>query len=151
MFYCPQMFFGYNDLYDVAFDIGTDMKTDKFEFSYGDMDYVFWIWKGDYLNLGAGAEIGIYYGGGNHKRASSALAMYMQINLYVDGKHVGTVASTEWWQTIFDSNSLKIDASRISVEYILDFHNVGMYYAFKTKWSERWYFYDPAMTAVLRF
>ncbi len=39
--------------------------------------------------------------------------------------------STEWWQTIFDSNSLKTDASRISVEYILDFHNVGMYYAFK--------------------
>ena len=60
--------------------------------------------------------------------------------------------STEWWQTIFDSNSLKIDASRISVEYILDFHNVGMYYAFKN--SERakvWYFCDYAMTAVLRF
>ena len=60
--------------------------------------------------------------------------------------------STEWWKTVFDSNSLKIDASRISVEYILDFHNVGMYYAFKNSGeAEGWYFHDPAMTAILRF
>ena len=77
--------------------------------------------------------------------------MYMQINLYIDGKPAGTVVGTEWWQTIFNSNYLKVDASRISVEYILDFRNEKMYYAFKDKWSGKWYFHDPAMTAILRF
>lgn len=36
------------------------MEKAKFEFSSGERDYIFWAWKGDYLNLGAGAELGIY-------------------------------------------------------------------------------------------
>ena len=151
LFICPQMFFGYTDLYDVVFDFATDMESDKFEFSYRGTEYVFWIWKGDYLNLGAGAEIGLYFGRGDHKLVNLAASMYMQINLYIDGKPAGTVVGTEWWQTIFNSNYLKVDASRISVEYILDFRNEKMYYAFKDKWSGKWYFHDPAMTAILRF
>ena len=36
------------------------MDKRRYEFSVGDSDYVLWAWKGDYINLGAGAELGIY-------------------------------------------------------------------------------------------
>jgi RHS repeat-associated protein len=51
---------GYNSLYDAIFDFGTSMETYFFQFSCGENNYRFWAWKGDYINLGAGAELGIY-------------------------------------------------------------------------------------------
>lgn len=63
--------FGYNALYDAAFAHGTNsnMRKEQFFFySYVDLglfdintgDYVLWIWRGDYLNCGPGAEMGVY-------------------------------------------------------------------------------------------
>ena len=57
---CWQQFFGYNEFYDWAFSLGTDMRREKFIFKCNEKEYIFWAWKGDYLNLGAGAELGIY-------------------------------------------------------------------------------------------
>lgn len=60
-FDCWQQYFGFTDLYDVVFDCSTSMKYGKFDFDIdndGYTDYVLWAWKGDYLNLGAGAELG---------------------------------------------------------------------------------------------
>lgn len=52
---------GYNDFYDTVFHYATSMNKAKFQFSDDDgNDYNLWAWKGDYLNLGAGAEMGIY-------------------------------------------------------------------------------------------
>lgn len=59
---------GYNILYDEIFRIGTydvinNTKTiskEMFKFSVGSEKYVVWVWRGNYLNLGAGAEIGLY-------------------------------------------------------------------------------------------
>lgn len=51
---------GYISMYDFFFSLGGPIFKDKYEFSTSDNDYVIWIWKGDYWNLGAGAEIGIY-------------------------------------------------------------------------------------------
>lgn len=53
---------GYNDIYDDIFHLGTfgNMDRNKFEFNCDGENYVIWTWKGDYLNLGSGAEIGIY-------------------------------------------------------------------------------------------
>lgn len=61
-FDCWQQFFGYTDLYDVVFDSSTSMRSAKFPFDTngdGYDDYILWAWKGDYLNLGAEAELGI--------------------------------------------------------------------------------------------
>ena len=57
-----QSTFGYNNLYDDVFRIGTDgnMRYEKFPFTHNNEQYVFWIWRGNYLNLGAGAEVGFY-------------------------------------------------------------------------------------------
>ena len=60
---CLQQYAGYNDFYDFMFNLGTQMEKQKFPFRYDGQDYILWAWKGDYLNLGAGAEMGIYYGG----------------------------------------------------------------------------------------
>lgn len=57
-----QATFGYNDLYDDVFRIGTggNMRFEKFPFELGGQQYIFWMWRGNYLNLGAGCEIGFY-------------------------------------------------------------------------------------------
>lgn len=57
---CIQKQFGYCDLYDEVFDFATTMKREKFEFTSGGRRYIFWAWKGHYLNLDAGAEMGFY-------------------------------------------------------------------------------------------
>lgn len=57
---CMQRKFGYCDLYDEVFNFATTMDKEKFEFTSGGKRYIFWTWKGNYLNLGAGAEMGFY-------------------------------------------------------------------------------------------
>ena len=55
---------GYDTIYDTAFSLGGPIYRQRYKFtttSDGITKYfVIWIWKGDYWNLGAGAEIGIY-------------------------------------------------------------------------------------------
>ena len=54
---------GYNWVYDAVFKTATNdnMKHYELEFNMDDgKQYILWIWRGDYLNLGAGAEIGLY-------------------------------------------------------------------------------------------
>lgn len=58
-------FVGYNDLYDGVFKAagvvnGSAPDIYKEEFMMNGETYIIWAWKGDYINLGAGAEIGIY-------------------------------------------------------------------------------------------
>ena len=57
---CMQRKFGYCDLYDEVFNYVTTMMYEKFEFTSQGQRYIFWTWKGHYLNLGAGAEMGFY-------------------------------------------------------------------------------------------
>ena len=56
-FDCWQQLFGYNNLYDFFFDLGTSCEPAKFPFTYNGKEYIIWMWKGDYINLGAGAEL----------------------------------------------------------------------------------------------
>ena len=58
-----QKSFGYTDLYDLVLELGTfgNTRRKKFQFSpNGEKKHIVWMWRGDYYNLGAGAEIGIY-------------------------------------------------------------------------------------------
>ena len=83
-FDCWQQYFGYNDFYDFMFDIGTSMESDKFKFDYNRMWYIIRIWKGNYINLGAGAELGIYYdrNGGPCWKVNKNLWQRMTLTLY---------------------------------------------------------------------
>lgn len=57
---------GYNDSYDLIFDgLGAIHLTEnshwKSEFIYGEYEYRIEAWKGNYLWMGVGAELGLYY------------------------------------------------------------------------------------------
>jgi hypothetical protein len=53
---------GYSDHYDAIFRFfaESNMKREKFPFSVGEETFIIWMWKGDYVNLGGGAETGLY-------------------------------------------------------------------------------------------
>ncbi len=51
---------GYNDFYDWVFDVATSMNRMKLDFEENNKNYVIWAWKGNYLTLVAGSEVGFY-------------------------------------------------------------------------------------------
>ena len=103
---CWQLHWGYNDLYDFAFDSLTSMNRGKFKFGSGDDMFTLWMWKGDYFNFGAGGEIGIYKGNKWHVDCytQSKLKMNLDIRLK-DGTQVldwDAADSYQWWITGFN-------------------------------------------------
>jgi len=140
---CWQKYFGYNDLYDLAFYMGTDMKRNRYEFSHNGKDWVLWAWKGDYLNLGAGAELGIYnrlyvFGqhGTRHWLAATDHSMKMELHLTYGGKSIVDYEPSEkqWWITGFNPFYQNVKASQLKATFRLTFNTSDMfnsYYAAK--------------------
>ena len=108
-FNCWQQYAGYMYLYDVAFDIGTDMAAEEFFFTYAGQGYTIWMWKGDYINLGAGAELGIYRGSSGIRTVDKGLAMQMGMTLHYRGRLIIDYYPEEeqWWITGFNPPILK--------------------------------------------
>ena len=163
-FDCPQgsLFngnLGYNGLYDVAFDFGTKMRNKPFYFSSGGNDYVLWAWKGDYLNMGAGAELGIYikakgiFGRLGHYKVDKSLAMDMCLDLTLNGKNVGSFQGYHWWATSFNPSVQGVNPDDLSALFTVDFNDEQMYNDFKNKYEEdsHWSFDDSANSAILKF
>lgn len=112
-----QKVFGYNDVYDKVFFTFTRQNVDfeKFEFSSGDIEYVIWTWRGDYLNLGSGAEIGLYYKPDSlgvtdivHWQSVN-FVVPMTLNLYnyytntrINNVFCWTPSAGQWWITGFN-------------------------------------------------
>lgn len=119
---CWQQFGGYTDAYDKVFDFFCDMEADRsLTFKAGGEEYTLWRWKGDYLNLGAGGEIGIYKGEGDFKQC--AVDDELKISMHVDyGDGTSTDWSDEtWWATSFNPNKQRYRAEDISITYTVDF------------------------------
>ncbi len=144
-------FVGYNDLYDEGFNFfsstfGGGMAPDKFDFNYDGENYILWAWKGDYLNLGAGAEMGIYKGGEPHWFVDKSLAMPMTLQLLdKDNKEIfnWTPEELKWWVTGFDPSKKGVGASDLTAIFTIDFSdNKEMYKAFYEMWQDdtRWTF-----------
>lgn len=132
-----QRIFGYNDLYDIAFDIGTSMVSKKFPFTYNGTEYILWAWKGDYINLGAGAELGIYYGGEPHWLVDRSLAMDMALWVDYNGNEIINYQpyDFQWWITAFNPNYRNVNANDLSVSVYVEFNDWGMFNAFKAKYG----------------
>ena len=141
-FDCWQQYFGFNDFYDFVFDLCTSMERRKFEFKSGSKWYVLWAWKGNYINLGAGAELGIYYNNnhGPHWSVDKALAMDMSLDLKYRGSSIIKYHKTTWWITGFNPNPKYFDvkASELKVTYTIRFKNTKMYSNFKKEHSKAW-------------
>lgn len=138
-FDCWQQYFGYNKGYDFIFDIGTSMKAATFDFSYGGRSYRLWAWKGDYINLGAGAELGIYYyGAAGHWLVDKGQAMNISMTLKYNGSTIISYSAKKWWLTGFNPRYLNKSASSLTVTFIVTFNSRGMYDAFMGRNSKYW-------------
>ena len=152
---CWQRGAGYNNLYDSVFGLGTSMMSAKFPFSYNGSGYTIWAWKGDYLNLGAGAELGIYRGSSGHRTVDTSLAMWMGMIVKYNGNSIVRYFPDEdqWWITGFNPDYLKVDAKDLRATIGVGFNVPGMYWAFKNQWGgdSRWVFYDLLNLAIFQF
>ena len=152
-FDCWQQYFGYNDLYDIAFDAATSMNSKKFPFSYAGEDYILWAWKGDYINLGAGAELGIYYGSEPHWSVDKSLALPMSLNLDYNGVSIISYSETTWWVTGFNPNYQNVREGCLTATYTVDFSSCkNMYYCFMMAYPRgSWTYNAAAYTATYIF
>ena len=152
-FDCWQQYFGYNDFYDFMFDIGTSMKNEKFPFNSNGKSYILWAWKGNYINLGAGAELGIYYGGGPHWLVDKKLAQNMSMELKYRGKIIISYSEKTWWITGFNPNPKYLDAkaSDLNVEFTVEFTKSSLYRSFKNAWRQKWSYNDSKHSVSYSF
>ena len=130
------------------------MSAVSFPFTHNGMEYIIWVWKGDYINLGAGAELGIYFGGGPHWFASKYLSMPMSVSLEHHGTNIISHSSDTWWITGFNSNYLNILPYCLTATFSLDFSgNPGMYNSFYGAYngSPGWSFNHNTHTAAFIF
>lgn len=179
---------GYNDGYDNVFDSairtsGNTMdkkKSVEFEVDFdgdGEIDktYMFWSWKGDYMNLGAGAETGIYeYYSDTHWLTATDKATDMELTLYHNGEKLYSYSpygnknlwnnGAQWWITGFDARTQNVKAEDLEAITIIDFSEMEngeiMYEAFRdaterekengeTDETAGWSFSDDTYTATL--
>ena len=124
-------FVGYNDLYDDVFKAagvvnGSAPDIYKEEFMMNGETYIIWAWKGDYINLGAGAEIGIYKKGiGNHYFTATGLSQKMQLSLK-DTKNNNTIfdynpTERQWWVNGFNPNHQGVQAKELESITVIQF------------------------------
>lgn len=152
---CLQQYAGYNDFYDFMFNLGTQMEKQKFPFRYDGQDYILWAWKGDYLNLGAGAEMGIYYGGEPHWLVDTNLTLNMA--LFVEYNHRMIISFTPkekyWWITGFNPYYQSPNIKMLKVTVRVRFDNPTMFMAFYIKHhrNPHWKFVPQWYTGVLEF
>ena len=139
-FDCWQQLFGYNNLYDFFFDLGTSCEPAKFPFTYNGKEYIIWMWKGDYINLGAGAELGIYTGGEPHWHVDKRLAMTMYIELRYNGATIISHSDYTWWITGFNPKYQNKSASSLTAIFTIRFNDPGMYNAFRNSGHMGWKF-----------
>ncbi len=107
-----QRHFGYNDMYDDVFRIGSFMHYVPVDFSTETDKYRLWLWKGDYWNLHSGAEMGLYvysdtYSDTEHYDVVD-FELPMTISLYnynnrndIDNVFNWAPEQPQWWATGF--------------------------------------------------
>ena len=110
-----QRSFGYNDLYDDVFRIGSYMNYDRADFTANNKKYALWFWKGDYWNLQSGAEMGLYdnptilSGERHYDAVDFEVPMTLSSYNYYSKNNIGHVFSwlpkeKQWWITGFNAN-----------------------------------------------
>ena len=131
---------GYNNGYDAIFNCATSMNKDNYKFTSNGVEYVIWAWKGDYLNLGAGAEMGIYERlevDGNptsHWLVNQDLAMPMTLTVDYKGNQIISYdpkiddkfdkegqGIDKWWVTGFDPKLENVNAADLTATFTVDF------------------------------
>ena len=140
-----QKYAGYNSIYDSAFGLVCDENLFISKFKYGGQSWMVEGWKGNYLNMGVGAEIGVYQldggvlgriGSGQYWPVSGSDMLYMQYYMY--NRSPGAVADdllfrragTHWWLNGFRPGIGVIDAKYINLQGSITFKDPEMAGAF---------------------
>lgn len=140
-FDCWQQYFGYTSFYDTVFDSATSMRSGKYGFdvnSDGYTDYILWAWKGNYLNLGAGAELGIYERWEYSDliwKVNKSNAMKMTVKLDYKNKTLfdWKPTSKQWWITGFDYKTQNVRRDDLTATFTVEFSNSHWYECFKSQ------------------
>ena len=149
-FDCWQKIFGVNKIYDIIFNLTTSMETNnEGNFTYKNENYIFWAYKGDYINFGVGAELFIYYGGSSsnkdfsHWKVDKSLAMSMSLTL--SHKTLGKIVENwnnngekTWWITAFAPKYKKLKAHDLTANFNVEFKNEDMFYEFSKTERKGW-------------
>ena len=114
----PQRGFGFANIYDFFFDFGTGGNIDVIKsmpfYSNGD-SFIFWAWRGDYLNLGTGGEVGLYYIPYDRTEYNELLSMSSPVlrifNSYLTAQQG---ESEEWWMVSPYELGMQLSAYTIS-------------------------------------
>ena len=142
---CWQAAFGYNNFYDTVFQEFTSAEPQPFDFEYDSKEMRLWGWKGDYINLGAGAELGIYQKMDDiagvdidHWVVNKDLSLPMTLTLAdTDGNVIINNYSPEdnqWWITGFNPEYTDMIQENLIATFTVDFSgNIDMYNAFQSK------------------
>ncbi len=144
---------GYSWLYDLVFSMGgpTQRLMMKFDAVTGGktIHYIIWCWKADYWNLGAGAEIGLYYTDSDESADNNYYLISEDLTLHVNmvinyttvwGKVVelNNFHQTNWWVTSFTPGIQEPDIDRLDVD--IDVRFVGSdYYKFMREFYNEWH------------
>ena len=131
--------FGYNLLFDEVFRIATNsnMRSKQIFFNDGSNNqHVIWMWSGDYLAMGIGAEVGIYRKNTSITSSLSDIKHWDSINFelpmtlhlynYHSKDNIEHVFSwkpvnKQWWITGFNPNYKNIDVRKNFVIATIDF------------------------------
>ena len=154
-FDCWQQCVGYTRFYDSVFDLFTDMRyNNDGMFKYNGQNYILWAWKGDYLNLGAGAELGFYYGGEDMNsiwQIDKTLAMPMTLTLVhrIYGTIINNWKDTTWWITAFNPDYKDVFATDLTAYYTVEFINGEMFDEFAKIERKGWTYYKEKKSASL--
>jgi hypothetical protein len=134
--------------------VNADIVAGKFTTDDG-KDYVIWMWKGDYINLGSGAEVGIYEESmiPGHWLTSKQNSMPMSLKLQEvhSGKVLFDYNPTEkqWWINGFDPSSQNAYYENLILTVTIDFTGqpLKFYESFREATISRgWEFNDMQAT-----
>ncbi len=127
-----QSLVGYTPIYDFFFSLGGPIFRDLYKFetkNEGPLSelfeknyYVIWIWKGDYWNLGAGAEIGIYH---TYLDFYNQMGFYdvvtdltLDVNMkitYQEEVILNDFVQTNWWVCSFTPSVQLVDIDQLDI------------------------------------
>ena len=123
--------FGFNSLYDDVFRVATNNNMRSAQLYFNDIygnNYVLWLWRGDYLALGSGAEMGLYKKNTTNSKLEDLniehwdaidFEVPMTLNLYnyYNENKIEQIFSwnpnhNQWWITGFNPNFPNVDVTK---------------------------------------
>lgn len=157
--------YGYNKLYDDVFRVTSNMNKSMNTFTYNGKNYALWLWKGDYWNLGTGAEIGLYM---QSKESASHydgvdFVLPMELSLYqykkgirLDNHYNWRPNANQWWITGFDWRESKPNPNRLVSVGKIDFatkKNMGkaLYDKIKINFTDAIFDKDGTLWIIWRY